>query len=278
MSWLRVDDSFMQHPKFEGWKAPQKWAFLELMGYCAKYRTEGRVPADLALLPRSVTPGLLTLAEQSKWLDRDETGALWVHDWSAYNPKDPTASLRVKAYRERNANRNESRNIARDETVTSRARQHARSRPVPYTTPEEPSVLGSSDVDLEAGSSTHTAVQEHDPGDPVHRLLKVLRDANDATEAVLRSFQLPEAAYDRARDDTIAHGGKTGYAVAILRRIRDEGKLASPQPVADDPDPPRQNANAYKPLNDPAEKIEPDPAALELAKAWLNGSHEEAPF
>lgn len=98
MSWLRIDDGFMQHPKFEGWTPAQRWALLELFGYCAKYRTEGRVPVDLSLLPRGVTPRLIELAVASGWLEDREDG-FHVHDWQIYNPKDPHAADRMQRRR-----------------------------------------------------------------------------------------------------------------------------------------------------------------------------------
>jgi hypothetical protein len=108
MAWLRLDDAFPQHPKFEGWPPAQRWAFLELMSYCAKHRTEGRVPTDLTLLPRLVTGKLLRQAEDVGLIDRDPEGDLWVHDWSIYNPSDPTNAERQARHREklRNAKRN----------------------------------------------------------------------------------------------------------------------------------------------------------------------------
>ena len=86
MSWLRLDDGFTRHPKFAGWTVGQKWALLQLFEYCARYDTDGRVPTDLALLPRTVTPALLRRAESAGWLDRDKAGALIVHDWAHYSP------------------------------------------------------------------------------------------------------------------------------------------------------------------------------------------------
>lgn len=86
MAWLRVDDGFTKHPKFEGWTPAQRWAWLEVMEYCARYRTGGRIPSDLTLLPRSVTAAFLTKAEKARWCSRDDDGSLWINDWEAYNP------------------------------------------------------------------------------------------------------------------------------------------------------------------------------------------------
>lgn len=89
MSWLRTDDGFTKHPKFEGWTPAQRWAWLEVMEYCARYETRGRIPTDLTLMSRSTTPRLLTAAEECGWCFRGEDGALWINDWDFYNPPRP---------------------------------------------------------------------------------------------------------------------------------------------------------------------------------------------
>jgi 5-methylcytosine-specific restriction endonuclease McrA len=101
MSWLRIDDGFAQHPKLQGWTPAQKWALVEIFCYCARHKTEGHVPNDLALLPRGVTAKVLTLAEESGFLDRTPDGFLAVHDWSIYNPSDATAAERMRRWRAR---------------------------------------------------------------------------------------------------------------------------------------------------------------------------------
>ena len=102
MSWLRLDDRFTSHPKFAGWTPAEKWAWLEVLEYCARYKTNGLVPDDLALLPRSVTPKLLQRAENVGFLERNGNG-LEVHDWPEYNPpKDPTNAERQQRWRDRN--------------------------------------------------------------------------------------------------------------------------------------------------------------------------------
>lgn len=86
MSWLRLDDGFTKHPKFKGWTVAQKWAWLEVMEYCARYETGGRIPVeDLSLMPRSTTNQLLRKAEISGLIDRADDGGMVVHDWPIYN-------------------------------------------------------------------------------------------------------------------------------------------------------------------------------------------------
>jgi len=133
MAWLRLDDGFAGHRKLEGWSVGQKWAWLELLLWCAHHRTSGRVPADLAQLPRSVTRSLLNRAEASGLLDLRE-GELWVHDWELYNPKDATGAQRSERYRRRHAS---DRDANRDATVTSRAGARGDPTPPLDPTPED---------------------------------------------------------------------------------------------------------------------------------------------
>jgi hypothetical protein len=99
MAWLRLDDGFTKHPKFEGWTPAQRWAWLEVMEYCARYRTRGRIPLDTSLLPRSTTTALLAKAERSGWCEhRPDPGSptgsrepLWINDFDVYNPPEVDA-------------------------------------------------------------------------------------------------------------------------------------------------------------------------------------------
>lgn len=85
MSWLRLDDRFTQHPKFSGWKPAERWAWLEVLEYCARYQTCGKVPEDVSLLPRSSSKTLLEKAVKSGLLDVENDGSRVVHDWQIYN-------------------------------------------------------------------------------------------------------------------------------------------------------------------------------------------------
>lgn len=145
MPWSRIDSGFWHHPKFEGWKPADKWAFGELIGYCAEYRTEGKIPSDLSLLPRGISPRFLRQAEASGWLEQHDDGALWIHDWNVFHPKDSTAAERMRRHRssnttrngDRNEERNGSRNDDRNETVTH-AQAGARVNEYEYVTKELP--------------------------------------------------------------------------------------------------------------------------------------------
>ncbi len=128
MAWLRLDDGFASHPKFQGWSRGQKWALVELFLYCAKHKTEGIVPNDLELLPRAVTPTLLQQAVEAGFVDVEE-GVHSIHDWHVYNPSDSTGAQRQERYRSRNRNAKSVTQSVTD-TVTRASLTRARD-PVP---------------------------------------------------------------------------------------------------------------------------------------------------
>ena len=224
MSWLRLDDNFTSHPKFEGWPASDRWAFLELMGYCARYQTRGRVPNDLSLLPRPVTARLLARAEDSGWLERRADAALWIHDFEYYNNPNITGAARTRRWRNRDAKRdaqNRHTNVTRDGLVTQGVTDPVQSSPVLKTTASDLKAVRT----VARASETAIDTPWTDSEDPVARLLQALPDADNGTEGVLRSYakRLPEHAFDYTRDEVSRVHGGAGLAVTILRRIEREG-------------------------------------------------------
>lgn len=177
MAWLRLDDGFPSHPKLSGFSASQKWALIELLCYCARHKTGGLVPRDLSLLPRAVTPALLERAEMAGIVDREEDGHLVIHDWSVYNPSDPTAAERMARWR--NNNRNGERNPDRNETVSSRA-----------CLPSRPLKESSPPTSTSDGEGLNTGKEL-----ALTRLLAMLGDIPDEKREVISNFarRSPEA-------------------------------------------------------------------------------------
>jgi len=135
MAWLRLDDTFLDHPKIIGLTDRDLRTWLTILLYAARYRTGGHIPkpAHRAL---TLTPARVTLYTQAGLLDRDHVDELHIHDWARYNPADPTGADRQRRYRDthRNGNRNEDDSYT-DVTVTApRAQAGAR---VPSPTPRE---------------------------------------------------------------------------------------------------------------------------------------------
>ncbi len=168
MAWLRLDDGFTHHPKFEGWPPSRRWAWLEVMEYCARYNTRGRIPNDLSLLPKSTTETLLKQAEEAGWIDHDPQGGRLIHDWPKYNPQDPGKAARQARWRAtRRRDVDDPVDTVVDTTVDAatpsterlpRARARA---PVPV-----PSPTVSSEISSEISSSSERAsAQEPDDDD-----------------------------------------------------------------------------------------------------------------
>ena len=47
MTWLRIDDKFPRHPKVTRLMRGDRWTWLEVLCYCAEYKTEGYVPDSI---------------------------------------------------------------------------------------------------------------------------------------------------------------------------------------------------------------------------------------
>lgn len=136
MSWLRLDDGFSHHPKVLKLTRLQRWTWVEILLYCARFKTAGVIPKEIQEGVREATPSLLTKLEEIGLVDQ-ENGVIHIHDWHAYNPQDPTAALRMERYRNRNQDRNTDRNGAVTEP-SPRARASA-GGPVPSPKEKETS-------------------------------------------------------------------------------------------------------------------------------------------
>lgn len=150
MSWLRIDDGYDTHPKLLELTEAQRWRWTRVLIHCARHRTEGHVkPAVLKDLGLGRT---VTRLLQLGLLESNGDAGYLVHDWSTFNPKDPTKAERQARWRATQASREPSTppstppstetapvdDLVDAETVHSRV--GARARPVP-SRPKEPSSL-----------------------------------------------------------------------------------------------------------------------------------------
>jgi hypothetical protein len=133
MSWLRLDDRFATNTKVSALPRADRWAWVELLCYCALNSPTGRVPPAIVEHLKYVTPALLERCRNVGLIDTDEHGVDHVHDWAVYNPKDRTQAERAKNYRDRHRDeqRDANRDASRDERHAPYAGTRARSRPVP---------------------------------------------------------------------------------------------------------------------------------------------------
>jgi len=111
MSWFRVDDAFIQHPKLEALELnPRQWAYCMAVWiaagcYAASNNTDGYISSQrlkrLTPLGAKATTAAKRLVEAGLW--RAETGGFSFHDWSDYNPtkSELEASRRSSLERQR---------------------------------------------------------------------------------------------------------------------------------------------------------------------------------
>ncbi len=246
MTWLRIDDAFPQHPKLVELARSDRWTWLEILAYCARYKTEGRVPSAIREAVPAASPKLLARFVDVGLLDEHEHG-LEVHDWRDYNPKDPTAADRVKRYRHRNGGVTEpvtealhDRNVERNAGVTvtaPRALAGARgpSRPLPVETAEQSSyVLQGDDAALpnesleELGqrleAATPATPNGRSPYGSVDSVYEVIDKPAGNTRRELEKWLplLAPSQVEHVREQTLAcepRKSKAAYAVGTAQRL-----------------------------------------------------------
>lgn len=132
MSWLRIDDSAPDHPKWmELAEDPQLWAacwglWVSCAAYCARQLTDGQVPRAYVVratpLPhKTAKDAAAALVRVGLWVESG-TGYAF-HDWLAYNPpaekvraKRDAAAERMAAGRNRSRSSDVRANFARTES------------------------------------------------------------------------------------------------------------------------------------------------------------------
>ena len=98
MSWLRIDDGFSRHPKVTALNHKQRWTWVDILCYCATYRTDGWLPRNIREHIVGATPAFLATCVTLELLDNHD-GEHRVHDWREFAPKDPTAAERQATWR-----------------------------------------------------------------------------------------------------------------------------------------------------------------------------------
>lgn len=144
MAWLRIDDGFADHPKILGLTDRELRVWVGVLCYCARHRTDGKIPESA-----QKTLGISTRIRSKlveKALVEEHDHELQVHDWNVYN-LDPTNADRQARFRaKRNVTRNgEVTPKVTPPSVTDNApRAQARARgPSPKNSPTERALTGS---------------------------------------------------------------------------------------------------------------------------------------
>lgn len=150
MAWLRLDDTFDTHPKLLALGTDERrWTWQRVLLYTCRHRTD-IMPKNIRDVVPKATPAFVRDCIEIGLLEKDEHGALHVHDWHEYNGSDSKLLVRdrVRRYRERNAEvtpevtqSNAKVTPQVTDAVTAPAlpkrdsRAAARARPVPNPTP-----------------------------------------------------------------------------------------------------------------------------------------------
>lgn len=113
MTWLKVDDAMPEHPKIVGLAPATKWALMELWCYCARHRTNGKVPEGA--VKRMASAKVLRELDQAGLIHRNGTGWL-IHDWLDHNVSAEDAEAKRLADAERLRKWRERRRETDDET------------------------------------------------------------------------------------------------------------------------------------------------------------------
>lgn len=102
MSWVKIDDQFVDHPKLVRVGSVAGWLYVCGLCYCARYLTDGFIPKEQVsrmVTDHDVTPLVTALLTQQLWVTVD--GGYKVHDYLKYNP----SQKQVLEQREYNAKR-----------------------------------------------------------------------------------------------------------------------------------------------------------------------------
>ncbi len=83
MTWVKVDDSFPDHPKVVRLTVAARWAYVEALCYCARYLTDGKI-ADGKVRTFAATKIKDELVSAGLWHATPE--GIEVHDYLDYNP------------------------------------------------------------------------------------------------------------------------------------------------------------------------------------------------
>lgn len=95
MSWLRIDDGFAEHYKIAELSDREFRTWMRTLCYAARNNgREGRLTAAMRREIVGLSPQLVKNLVDLGLLDDLGGGVVQVHDWRAYNPKDPTAAER----------------------------------------------------------------------------------------------------------------------------------------------------------------------------------------
>ncbi len=103
MTWIRLDDQFLAHPKVVGLSNDQLALWLAGLAYCNQQCTDGFIPAIAVirvLAPsRGVDPGEADALVAAGLWERTQEG-FFIHDYGEYQPTKEKLAERRRQYRD----------------------------------------------------------------------------------------------------------------------------------------------------------------------------------
>ena len=183
MSWFRVEDDFADHPKTTSLTDGQFRTWVRVLGYASRIRTDGLLETKnlRKTVPKTSKKFIETCLEIGLFdAVENAPNLVQVHDWSKYQPKDPTAAERARRYRDKHAvpdrdlepdDRDANRDGDRDEAVTPvtenvTAASHARAEPPTSYLGEQDRGLSSETVPVPPPSELDQPPATQPPGPP----------------------------------------------------------------------------------------------------------------
>lgn len=89
MPFVALEGKFPQHPKLLDFSRADRFTWVEILCYCAEYRTEGRIPKGIQDVIRQAKPEMLHRFADAGLLDissgMNGSAQFAVHDWDEFN-------------------------------------------------------------------------------------------------------------------------------------------------------------------------------------------------
>lgn len=101
VTWVKIDDSFPDHPKITRLSDAAFRAYVTGLCYCGKYLTDGVIPGPLARRFAGKTSVLRELTDSLLWIVLGDDVA--VNDYLEYNPTKQAVESERKSARDRRA-------------------------------------------------------------------------------------------------------------------------------------------------------------------------------
>ncbi len=212
MSWLKIDDAMIDHPKIVGLSDAAFRAHMAGLCYCARHQTDGHLPLPVAE-KLAKKPMLNELKTARLWmLKRD---GYWVKNYLEYNPsRDKVEAGRAQRSQKAAKAARARWDAKRNATSIAPSKGHVDAPiPIPHTTYDHPR-------DLVVGADDHRVnAEDLDPAirHEIERLVAAIPHGERSTGRLVRAARAgaPQAAFADARQ-----------ALTTVNGIRNPGAYA----------------------------------------------------